>query len=86
MGAVGVEGGGGNQGLFFKEGMFVRSQENLTCGWATGLLCTILKYDSPFFLRRLIATHSPVEADRIEINFVNFSLFIRSIYYFKRKK
>lgn len=43
-------------------------------------------YDSPFFLRRLIATHSPVEADRIEINLVNFSLFLRSIYYFERKK
>lgn len=85
MGAVGVEGGGG-QGLFFKVGVFVRSQENLTYGWGTGLRCTILKYDSPFFVRRLIATHSPVEADRIEINLVSFSLFLRSIYYFERKK
>lgn len=52
----------------------------------TGLQCTILKYDSPFFVRRMIATHSPVEADRIEINLVNFSLFLRSIFYFERKK
>lgn len=51
-----------------------------------GLTMYDSKYDSPFFVRRMIATHSPVEADRIEINLVNFSLFLRSIYYFERKK
>lgn len=51
-----------------------------------GLWYMIFKYDFFFFLGKLIVIYSYVEVDRIEINFVNFFLFLWLIYYFERKK